>query len=244
MNFGNISVPNNGLTGEMYMSLIVMGLLLVFCLVVFVASKLVDPLKRPKGIMFVAEFYVDFIDNMVVNNMGPQFKKVAPYFGFLCAYIFLCFMVGMLGFPAPLTFFLIPLILSLVTFLAIHITSMIYTKFRYFKRYIEPLPFFLPVNLLSMWSPLLSLSFRLFGNALSGWVLMYIVYGALNMLSETLFRLPYFIAPFITPVLHAYFDVFSGFIQTTVFVFLTMLFISNEVPEGYIYRQKTVKNQL
>ena len=40
-----------------------------------------------------------------------------------------------------------------------------------------------------------------------------------------------FIAPLITPVLHAYFDVFSGFIQTTVFVLLTMVFIQNEQVE-------------
>lgn len=60
-------------------------------------------------------------------------------------------------------------------------------------------------------------------------------------LSNMIFKLP-LIAPVVAPILHAYFDVFSGFIQTTVFVFLTMLFVSNEVPEGYIYKQQTVKN--
>lgn len=95
--------------------------------------------------------------------------------------------------------------------------------------------------MLSMWSPLLSLSFRLFGNALSGWILMGLLYDALMGLSNMIFKLPFFIAPVVAPILHAYFDVFSGFIQTTVFVFLTMLFVSNEVPEGYIYKQQTVK---
>ena len=242
MSFGNINIPNNGLTGEMIMSLVVMAIMLILCIVIAIASRKTDPFKKPKGIMFLAEFYVDFIDNMVVNNMGPQFKKIAPYFGFLCMYIFLCFIIGMLGFPAPLTYYLIPFILALISFLAIHITSMIYTKFKYFKRFIEPLPFFLPINMLSMWSPLLSLSFRLFCNALSGWILMGLLYDALMGLSNMIFKLPFFIAPVVAPILHAYFDVFSGFIQTTVFVFLTMLFVSNEVPEGYIYKQQTVKN--
>ena len=35
-----------------------------------------------------------------------------------------------------------------------------------------------------------------------------------------------------------YFDLFSGFIQTTVFVLLSMLFISNEVPDAEDLEQK------
>ena len=38
-------------------------------------------------------------------------------------------------------------------------------------------------------------------------------------------------APLIAPVLHAYFDLFSGFIQTLVFVTLTMVLIGNDMPE-------------
>ena len=37
--------------------------------------------------------------------------------------------------------------------------------------------------------------------------------------------------PIATPLLHAYFDLFSGFVQTMVFVFLTALFIAQERPE-------------
>ena len=37
--------------------------------------------------------------------------------------------------------------------------------------------------------------------------------------------------PIATPLLHAYFDLFSGFVQTMVFVFLTVLFISQERPD-------------
>lgn len=230
-----------GISGEVYMSVIVMAILFILCVVIFFMARKTDPFKKPKGLMFAAEFFVDFVDNMVVNNMGPQFKKVAPYFGFLCMYIFTSFMIGMIGFPNPLSSLVVPLCLALVTFLAIHITSAIYNKWRYFHRYIEPIPFFLPINFLSMWAPLLSLTFRLFGNAVSGWVLMTIIYSFLMEISNAIFTLPYFIAPIVTPVLHAYFDVFTGFIQTTVFVFLTMLFVSNEVPEGYINKQRTVK---
>ena len=107
------------------------------------------------------------------------------------------------------------------------------------KKY-DPNPVFLPINLVSMWAPLLSLTLRLFGNAISGWVIMSLVYGSLESVSDSIFaNLPEWIsgsliAPFITPVLHAYFDFFSGFIQTTVFLFLSMIFISQEEPEPEI----------
>ena len=94
-----------------------------------------------------------------------------------------------------------------------------------------------------MWAPLLSLTMRLFGNAISGWTLMTLVYWALEELSNLIVTLPKemagfsVIAPFITPVLHAYFDIFSGFIQTTVFIFLTMIFVSQEGPEDVAIKE-------
>lgn len=228
---GNIK-PEPGIPLEIYSSLIVMALLLIFCVIVFIKARFTDPLKKPKGVMFVAETFVNLIDGLVDENMGPRFRKIAPYFGFVAAYIFFSFIIGMIGLPSPVTYLPIPFILALITFLMIHITSIIYTKWRYFKRFIEPIPIFLPMNLLSMWAPLLSLAFRLFANALAGWVLMYMVYSFLESVSAMIFNgLPFFIAPFVTPVLHAYFDIFSGFIQTTVFLFLSMLFIASEVPE-------------
>ena len=142
---------------------------------------------------------------------------------------------------------LILMILQIITFMMIHITAAKYNKWKYFKRYIEPIPVFLPVNLISMWAPLLSLTMRLFGNALAGWTLMTLVYSALNSLGNTVINFVVtmgaeqtisslnvggFIAPFVTPALHAYFDIFSGLIQTVVFLFLSMIFVANEGPEG------------
>ena len=93
----------------------------------------------------------------------------------------------------------------------------------------------LPINLLSMWAPLLSLSLRLFGNALAGYTLMSIVYFFLGQVSEMIFGGfigggfgSVIIPPLITPILHAYFDVFSSAIQVLIFVMLTMIFVAQE----------------
>ena len=38
-------------------------------------------------------------------------------------------------------------------------------------------------------------------------------------------------APIIALVLHMYFDLFAGFIQTLVFVTLTIVLLGNDIPE-------------
>lgn len=225
-----------GLPGEIYSSIILMCILLIFCIVVKIKAHFTDPLKRPKGIVFIAETYVGYIDSLVEENMGKQFKFLSPYFGFLAAYIFGSFLIGVSGLPSPLTFYWIPFMLALVTFLMINITSLYYNKWKYFKQFVFPIPI---VGIFSLFAPLLSLSLRLFAHALAGWIMLYLVYSLLENLSAMIFGgLPFFIAPFITPILHMYFDLFSGFIQTTVFVLLSMLFISNEVPDAEDLEQK------
>ena len=81
------------------------------------------------------------------------------------------------------------------------------------------------------------MTLRMFGNAIVGWVLLGLLNGALESLSASVFSFinsganQLFFVPIATPLLHAYFDLFSGFVQTMVFVFLTVLFISQERPD-------------
>ena len=218
---------------ELFSSLCVILLLIIICIVVKIKSKKVDPLKISKGIMLLAEMFVTFIDGMVAKNMGKQFvKHFAPVIGLLSAYLFLSFIWGLTGFASPVNLYVVPLIMGIITFLGIHIVSAIYTKSKYFKRYISPMAFFLPINLISMWAPILSLSFRIFGNALAGWIIMKIIYGVFSLMQVGAINLG-FLALVITPVFHAYFDLFSGFIQTVVYIMLTMLLINSEVPDEY-----------
>lgn len=205
------------------------GVILFF--IVYLASRKTDPLAKPKGIMLIAEIAVTKVDELVVENMGKRFKGFAPYIMVVFYYIFSCFFIGIAGFANPMQYYMVPFSISLITFLMIHITSAVYTKWKYFKRYTSPFAVFLPINLLSMWAPLLSMSFRLFGNAMAGYVLSSLLYSVLESLSQQLFKTIVVMPAVIAPLFHAYFDIFSGFIQTLVFAMLTMLFVSQEGPE-------------
>ena len=233
---------STGLSGETISSLIVMGILCLLSFYIAIRARFADPLKKPKGILFLAEVGVKFFDHLVEELMGKQFRGFGGFIMAIACYLFISFIWGLTGLPSPVTFLATPLSLGLITFVLIHATAAKYNGWKYFKRYIDPIPVFLPVNLISMWAPLLSLTLRLFGNALAGWTLMSLIYGAFNGMgnavitfvvngAEQTFGIGGFIAPFVTPVLHAYFDLFSGLIQTTVFLFLTMIFIAVEAPE-------------
>ncbi len=230
-------IPNDEAIGALFSSLIVMVIMVILSIIISIMARRQDPLKKPKGLLLLAEIGVNYFDGQVEELMGRRFKGFGSIIMCIAVYIVLSFLIGLTGLPSPLTNLATPLSLGLVTFVLIHATAVRFNKWKYFKRYVDPFPFFLPINLLSMWSPLLSLSLRLFGNALAGWTLMSVVYYALESVSAAIFSMlaeglnTIFIAPLITWILHAYFDLFSGVIQTLVFIILTMLFVANEAPD-------------
>lgn len=224
--------------GEVIMSLIVMGIIIVLSFVVYFKFRKLDPTKPDKGFVMVVETIVEKIENFTIDLMGKKWKDFSGYALALASYIILCFLVSLIGFPGPLTYLGNTFSIALCTFFLIHFTAARKNKWGYFKRYTDPIPVLLPVNLLSMWAPLLSLALRLFGNALAGYTLMTIVYYFLGLASQTIFggiiaggASSIILPPLVTPILHAYFDVFSGLIQTLIFVMLTMIFVSQEDPD-------------
>ena len=76
-----------------------------------------------------------------------------------------------------------------------------------------------PINIIGEFAVPLSLSLRLFGNVMSGAVMMGLIYGLL----------PPPITTGIPSVLHVYFDLFSGCIQAYVFCMLSMVYISDKI---------------
>ncbi len=231
---------------EVFYSVLIMIILSLFAFVIYFVFKkaIKDPLKPQKGLVFGMVFIVEKIENLTVEIMGERNRSLSGYFLALMPFVFILFIFGLTGLSSPMTYLGVPLCLSLVTFLMIHITAAKENKWGYFKRYVDPFPVFLPINLISMWAPLLSLALRMFGNALSGYCIMGLVYAALEAISSDIFR-PIFdlvnnsgltgadiiIAPIVTPILHLYFDLFSGAIQTLVFTMLTMIFIAQEQNE-------------
>lgn len=226
----------NSLPGEIYSSLIVVMVLGIVFILMGNSIKKSDPMKPTKGLAFIGEYLFTFVNEFVDNNMGKNYNKLKPYLMLLIVLIPSYFLVGLFGLPSPMTYWGIPLTFALITFILIHLNSVRFTKWGYFKRFVDPfpkIPVFLPINIIAMFAPIISLSFRMFGNALSGMIIMQLVYWSTELVTGLFLDIPglNLLGPLVAPVLHAYFDIFSAVIQTIVFVYLTAFFIAGEEPD-------------
>ncbi len=197
--------------------LIVAAILLIFALVV--RSKLSSSEGKPGALQNVAELAVEMIDNMVKGTMGKNGVKFRNYLGVLFMFLIVANLSGLLGLRPPTADYGVTFPLGLITFTLIQFNNIKYNKMEAFTGLFKPLPFLFPINLIGEIAVPFSLSLRLFGNVLSGTVIMGLLYG---LLSKFTWAWP--------GILHIYFDLFSGLIQAYVFVMLTMAFINDKMP--------------
>lgn len=209
-------------------SLIVTTLLCILFVWVGKQIEKTDPLKKPGLVVAAVEMVVEIIQNFFhsILNDNKLERKYTPYFTCIAVYILVSNIFGLLGFEAPTSNFSITLSLALITFTFIQLTAL-KTKgaFTYLKDIVWP-----PTNIFSTIAPLISLSMRLFGNIVSGGVVMTLVYAATELASSWLFGfIPFnIVGPMIAPILHCYFDIWSGALQTFIFVTLSNVYIKLE----------------
>lgn len=209
--------------------------LLIICVALIILAlvvrlKLKDTDGKPGGLQNAMELVVEMLDNMVHGSMGAKGKPFRNYLGVLFIFILLSNLSGLLGLRPPTADYGVTLALGLITFFLVQFNNIRYNKFGAVKELFEPVPFLFPINFIGEIAVPISLSLRLFGNVLAGTVIMALIYGLLSQVA------------YIWPgILHAYFDVFSGAIQTYVFCMLTMVFIGNKIPDNIIKKEKKAK---
>ena len=174
--------------------------------------------RSPGKVQTALEWAVQLLNDFVRSNLGAHWRPFAPWLGTVALYIGLSNLIGILGLTPPTKD------ISVTAALAIMSMLLIYgAQFRYngllggLKKFAEPMPLLLPINLMEMAIRPLALCMRLFGNILGAFIIM-------EMLK--------FLVPVILPaVFSIYFDLFDGLIQTVVFVFLTTLFTGEGIQE-------------
>lgn len=192
----------------------------VIALILFALSvkKKIEKAKldeAPSGFLNVVETYVEMVQSLVTSTMGAEKIKYAPFILTIFTFLVVANLFGLLGFTPPTSDYSVTLALALVTFILVQTLSIRSNGFfGYLKGFFEPYVLLSPLNIIGELANPISLSFRLFGNIMSGGLIMTLIYGALGML-----------APIIAPPLHIYFDIFSGVLQAFIFTMLTMVFV-------------------
>lgn len=195
--------------------LIVMLVLIGFAIAANRAMKYAS--EVPGTFQNIVELVVEKLDGMIHGVMGKNAVKFANYIGTIFIFILISNISGLFGLRPPTADYGVTLPLGILTFILIHFNKFKYQKVSgVLKGLCEPWPIWAPINIIGDVAVPISLSLRLFANVLSGTVMMALVYGLLK-----------WIAVFWPAVLHVYFDLFSGAIQTYVFCMLTMTYIAD-----------------
>lgn len=194
-----------------------MGLILILACVIRVNLKAPD--ETPGLLQSGVEIAIEMLQNMVEGIMGSHAGKFVNYIGTIFLFILLSNISGIFGLRPPTADFGVTLPLGLMTFLIVQYQNVKNNKLGAFTSLFEPMPVLFPINLIGEIATPFSLGLRLFGNILSGTVIMALYYAMVPLL----FKIG------VPAALHVYFDLFSGCIQTYVFCMLTMVFINNKM---------------
>jgi len=200
---------------------IIMGVLILFALIVRIKVRKFKDV--PTGFQNAIEALVEVFDNYLRQTVGDKLMFLGNWFFTLFAFILLSNLSGILpGMRTPTADWSMTVGLAIVTFMLIQAMGIRYRRAKYIKDLFAPLPWwcpvplFLPINVIGELARPISLSFRLFGNMLAGLIMMSLIYALIPVFAR-------FVIP---AALHAYFDMFSGVLQTYIFVTLSMTFIA------------------
>lgn len=211
------------ITNSHVCTFIVFMMILIVAVVLNRKIKKADPYKAPDTLLNIAELLMEFLENMTKGVMGNNAGKLVNYISTIAIFILISNVSGLLGLRPPTADYGVTFPLGVISFGIITFCKFKYQKPKgVLKGLCDPWVFWLPINLIGDFAVPVSLSLRLFANILSGTVMMALYYALI----------PWFAKIGIPSVLHVYFDLFSGAIQTYVFCMLTMTYVNDAIGDS------------
>lgn len=223
-------------------------ILTILAICLFLTRRL--NIKSVSKRQFLAELIVEKAENLVRSNMGERFMGFAPFIAAILGLSALSSLSSLLGLYPPTSDINIVAGWAILVFILITHYKLKGGLGNYLKGYTEPIAVFTPINIISEVATPVSMTFRHFGNVLSGSVISVLVAAALQGLTSLILGwLPGLLGdiPFlqigIPAVLSLYFDIFSGCLQAFIFSMLTMLYIANGFPEEAYEKRRLKKHR-
>jgi F-type H+-transporting ATPase subunit a len=178
----------------------------------------------PTGLQNFLEAIVSALEDFVVDIMGPEGRHYLPLISSLFLFILVCNLQGLVpGFDSPTANLNTTLALALVAFTMTHYIGLKRHGIGYVKHFMGPMwvlaPLMFPIEVISHFARVISLSFRLFGNMIAKHKLLLVL--AL-------------LAPYIAPVPILGLGLLVAFVQAGVFTLLTMLYLSGSIEAAHI----------
>lgn len=188
--------------------------------------------ETPDGLQNFTEFITEFIRDIAKTQIGESdYLSWVPFLGSIFLFIFVSNWSGALlpwhileipsgELAAPTNDINTTVALSGLTSVAYFYGGLSKKGLGYFKRYISPAAFLLPINVLEDFTKPLSLSFRLFGNVLA---------------DELVVAVLVTLVPLIVPIPLILLGLFTSAIQALVFSTLAGAYIGEAVEEHHLF---------
>jgi F-type H+-transporting ATPase subunit a len=195
--------------------------ILILLIFSFLATREVG--KVPNNWQNFMESTLDYIIDITRNQLGESFyREWIPFIGTLFLFIFGCNWAGavipwkLIELPegelaAPTNDINTTVALALLTSFSYFYAGLSKKGLGYFKRYVNPIPLLLPINILEDFTKPLSLSFRLFGNVLA------------DELTVTVLTS---LVPLVIPLPIMLLGIFAGSVQALIFSTLAAAYIA------------------
>jgi F-type H+-transporting ATPase subunit a len=188
--------------------------------------------ETPDGLQNFTELVTEFIRDIAKTQI-PEHNYLAwvPFLGTIFLFIFVSNWSGALlpwhvleipsgELAAPTNDINTTVSLALLTSISYFYGGLSKKRLGYFKRYVSPAVFLLPINILEDFTKPLSLSFRLFGNVLA---------------DELVVRVLVALVPLIVPIPLILLGLFTSAIQALVFSTLAGAYIGEAVEDHHLF---------
>jgi len=197
--------------------------LVISLLVLFSILGTSNTERIPHGWQNFMEATLDYITGIARDQLGESFyREWVPFIGTLFLFIFGSNWAGALvpwkliklpegELAAPTNDINTTVALALLTSFAYFYAGLSKKGLGYFKRYVQPIPLLLPINILEDFTKPLSLSFRLFGNVLADELTITVLTG---------------LVPLVIPLPIMLLGIFAGSVQALIFSTLAAAYIA------------------
>lgn len=201
----------------------------LIAIVSFLANSQLQPVPENR-LQNLSEFFTEFIRDLAKTQIGEEdYQSWVPFLGTIFLFIFVSNWSGALipwhvieipngELAAPTNDINTTVALALLTSISYFYAGLNKKGLNYFKRYVQPAVFLLPINILEDCTKPLSLSFRLFGNILAD----ELVVGVLVAL-----------VPLVVPIPIMLLGLFTSGIQALVFATLAGAYIGEALEDHH-----------
>jgi len=170
----------------------------------------------PSGLQAMLETLVDAIGEQIQGIVNREPSHFLPLLGSLFVFLVVANLSGVLpGVHAPTAVIETPAALAVIVFLSVHVFGVRqHGLWGYLKGYLRPNPLLLPLNILSEFTRSFSLMMRLFGNIMSGELVIAIIVALAGLL---------------VPIPFMVFEILVSLVQAYIFTVLAAVYIGGAV---------------